>query len=446
MTGVEGLLGARRSARIVRVGRKRATTNPGGAALARAEDDLDAVNRAWSVRANRLMAVLTLAAMAIVASLWSVIGASLAVPILVLGIVLSSYYGLCAILLAHGHIASYPWLPWISTAIEASFGTIVLVIITHVEGPAWAATSPTLLIYPVVIAVSAARLRPALCIFAAAVSAIEYVTLHDVSLSRASGGDALPTLGNWAAAERAFWLMMTGVVTAFVTRKARDLALASGLQASERHRLEREFGRYVSRDVADAILRGDAGRAERRQLSVLFCDLRSFTSICEREPAERVVEMLNTFYEQACAIIDSHGGTVNKFMGDGVLALFGAPDEHPNHVRAAAEAAHDLVAAADELRRRGGIWRHFDVGIGMDTGEVVVGPVGASRRLEYTAIGPTVNRAARLQSLAGQGRRRIVLSAACLEALGPHANVVSIGAQSLKGFAAPEPVYVFRHS
>lgn len=410
--------------------------------------EIDAQNLRWAVTVNRIMTTLVVASGVLVLALWPAIGSQLALPLLALCVILTCYYGLCGFYLTRRGAALPFWTQWVNTALEATVPTIIVAVVAHTKGGEWATTSPTILVYAALIVVSAARMHPELVLFGTGLAILEYLGLYYLVLRPDFGATVLATAEPWAAWERVFWLGCCGIVSAFVTYKGRDLALFGGTQALEKSRLEREFGKYVSRDVADAILRGDTGfgKAERREVSVLFCDLRHFTGICERQPAESVVELLNTYFAQACAIIEAHGGTVNKFLGDGILALFNAPDEHPNHTRAAAEAAHDLLAVADELRRRRGIWEGFDVGIGLDTGSVVVGPIGAPHRLEYTAIGSTVNRAARLQGLSRTGGHRIVLSSAFVERLGPNANVLSLGAVSLKGFSLPEPVFVFRHS
>lgn len=243
-------------------------------------------------------------------------------------------------------------------------------------------------------------------------------------------------------------LLLCAGALVFAGRKLASLASSVQLAARQQHILERHLGRFVSPGVAEVILRGDAGLggAERRDVTVLFCDLRDFTTLCERRHPEDVVELLNTFFERACQIVQQHGGTVNKFMGDGLLALFGAPVEHPEPVMAAASAAHEIMYAVDELRTRGGIWKHLDVGISLDSGDVVVGEVGASSRAEYTAIGTTVNRAARLQGVSREAARRIVISEECARRLGPRANLVGMGAVKLKGLSEPVNVYAFRHS
>ena len=231
---------------------------------------------------------------------------------------------------------------------------------------------------------------------------------------------------------------------------ARLVRLTNEVQTAawQRQRLERHLVRYVSPTVAQVILQGEhrLATAELRDVTVLFCDLRDFTTMCERERPKEVVALLNAFYERACQVVQAHGGTVNKFMGDGLLALFGAPDDHPNPEQAAVGAAHEIMYAADDLRARGGIWKQLDIGISLDAGDVVVGDVGASSRAEYTAIGTAVNRAARLQGVAKEAHRRIVLSGALVARLGPRAAVVSMGAVKLKGLSEPVSVYAFRHS
>jgi adenylate cyclase len=163
--------------------------------------------------------------------------------------------------------------------------------------------------------------------------------------------------------------------------------------------------------------------------------------MCEQEPPEAVLALLNDFYERACAIVERHGGHVNKFLGDGVLAIFGAPEANPRHADSAAAAARDLVCASDELAARGGIWERVRVGIGLDTGDVIVGTVGARNRLEYTAIGTVVNRAARLQALSSAAARRVILSDDCADLVRQHAPVALLGRFEVKGFTDPIAVY-----
>jgi class 3 adenylate cyclase len=439
---------------VERLTQQRPRAGAGAAAVADPSKLLHKIaadNIAGEIMLHRILTGTTASSTLLVLALWPSIGTELAAPLVCFSLALAAYFALMLIMLQRGLSERWPWLPWVATTIEASVGTAVIAIIGHFKGGAWALSSPAQLISPMFLAIVGLRLRPSLCLYATALTLAQLMLLQAMVLLPGVDpllAQELPTLSAWGVAERAFWLVMIGIVTAHGAARARDLALYGGREHWARRKLHRELGRYVSSDVAEAILRGEAafGHAERREVTVLFCDLRNFTSLCEREAPETIVQILNTFFERACAVIAANGGTVNKFLGDGLLVLFGAPEEHPNHARAGAEAAHDLIRVADELRRQGGIWEDFDVGIGLDTGVVVVGAIGAPSRVEYTAIGSTVNRAARLQSIARDQPHRIVVSQPCLVSMGSQANVVSLGPVSLKGFAEPEPVYVFRHS
>lgn len=412
---------------------------------------VDQQNARWEATINRAITMLLGGVVILVVILWATAGTDLGLPLLLLCVAYGAYNGISWLTLVNGSGAALPVLQWVNATVEASLGTAVLAIMALVKGPEWAATSAGLLLYPLAILVSTARMQPRLCLYVGALVSLEYLGLHYVLVRPALDPvmtAQLPNLGDVGAWERAFWLAAAAVLAAVATYQVRRRALLAEAQTYERRWIEKEFGRYVSPDVVRAIMRGEAafGLAERRDVTVLFCDLRDFTGVCVREAPEDVVALLNTFYERVCTIVESHGGTVNKFLGDGVLALFGAPDEHPNHAHAAVEASHEILAAADELKAQGGIWDAFEIGIGVDTGDVVVGPIGSPTRVEYTAIGATVNRAARLQSLARAAQHRIIVSRTTLEALGPRANVVSLGSVSLKGFSGPETVYAFRHS
>jgi class 3 adenylate cyclase len=383
--------------------------------------------------------------------MWAELGAPLASRQLALCAVGTSYFGLSWYLLHYGTPRRAAWLRWVNTTVEPTFVTIGILNIAQTNGPEWAATAGAMALYGVAVAVNVYRMKPLLCAHAAIVAIVGYLAVYFGAIEPNITDEMrahLPPLATWGAWERAFWIALTAGVLAFATTRLRKLAMTRGTELWRRQRVEAEFGRFVSPDVAQAILRGaaGAGAAERREVTVLFCDLRDFTGLCEKETPEQVVALLNTFFEEACRIVREHGGTVNKFLGDGMLALFGAPDEHPNHAQAAAAAAHEMIYAVDRLRERGGVWKHLDVGIGLDTGPVVCGAVGAQTRLEYTAIGSVVNRGARLQGLTRKAHRRIVVSESCVRALGPRANVVSFGEVQLKGFDEPVPVYAFRHS
>ena len=184
--------------------------------------------------------------------------------------------------------------------------------------------------------------------------------------------------------------------------------MASGL--AERERLQDLFGRHVGRDVARAALDGGVKLGgEVREVGVLMIDLVGSTGMATRLPPEEVVTVLNRFFTIVVQTVESYGGMVNKFEGDGALCVFGAPGRRDDPAGAALCTARELRARlVDELSE-------VDVGIGVSAGEAVAGNVGALERFEYTVIGDPVNEAARLSELAKRRPGRVVVSGAAVE-------------------------------
>ena len=176
--------------------------------------------------------------------------------------------------------------------------------------------------------------------------------------------------------------------------------------AFERRRVRDLFARFVPEDVVDDVLARTDGdlRLGGVQLegTILFSDIRGFTTFSETRPAAEVVEILNRYLSAMSDAILDHGGTITAYIGDGIMAVFGAPIQHPDHAERALAAARAML---DEklpefnrwLRSRG--INEFQIGVGLNSGPVMTGNVGSDRRLEYTAIGDTVNTAARLESM-----------------------------------------------
>jgi len=179
-------------------------------------------------------------------------------------------------------------------------------------------------------------------------------------------------------------------------------------EARARERLRKLFSKYVSASVVEKLIgSGDLPdlRGEAMEVSVLFSDIRNFTTISERLSAHEVVEMLNAYFEKACIPMLAEGGSIDKFIGDAIMVEFGAPVKQTDHALRAIRAAVALESVAHDINR----WMaqrfvgrglpEFHVGIGIHTGEVIMGNIGSSQRMEYTAIGDTVNVASRLEGV-----------------------------------------------
>lgn len=230
-------------------------------------------------------------------------------------------------------------------------------------------------------------------------------------------------------------------------------ALGLRLTGEERKRREirQMFGQYVSDEVVERLVASgspDLGGVE-AQVSVLFSDIRNFTTISEKLAAAEVVELINTYFSRATDAILAEGGTIDKFIGDAIMAVFGSPVAHADHARRALRAAVKLSQIADDFRT----WVEtrfadrglpaFDVGIGIHTGEAVVGNIGSTRRMEFTAIGDTVNTASRLEGVTKTVPYRIIISAVTQAAAGEGLNVGPRDSVQVKGRRAPIEVVAF---
>jgi len=201
--------------------------------------------------------------------------------------------------------------------------------------------------------------------------------------------------------------------------------------------------RAVSPGVADQILR-DPDRylrpgGERRTVSILFGDLRGYTSLAEELPPHEAMMVLNTYLGEIIAAVYAHGGTVNQILGDGVMALFGAPISYPDHARRAVSAGLAMQALVGRVRIEGFPDVALQMGIGINSGDVVVGHIGSEQRMDYTAVGDAVNLAARFEQNAGPGQ--ILVTQQTYEAIAEFFEVHSVGTLRTKGREGWSPGY-----
>ncbi len=208
---------------------------------------------------------------------------------------------------------------------------------------------------------------------------------------------------------------------------------------AERERLQAAFGSYVDPALATRLLAqgDDIFTGERIEVTVLFVDIRDFTPFAEANTAEDTVSHLNALFEIVVPAVLDAGGHVNKYLGDGALAVFGAPNALTHHADAA-------VVAALEISRR--VVEHFEgairIGIGINTGQVIAGTIGGAGKLEFTLIGDTVNVAARIEQLTKTTGDTILLTQHTLDALAqPPDGLADRGAHEVKGKSATVHVY-----
>lgn len=220
-----------------------------------------------------------------------------------------------------------------------------------------------------------------------------------------------------------------------------DSAIFEDMAKSE---IRNIFQRYVSPDVMKEMLEspeGDFLKVEKREVTVLFSDLRGFTSLSEKIPPEKVVELLNEHFEVMTEIILKFKGTLDKFVGDEIMAIFGAPIYYEANALRAVKAALAMQEAQKRLTKK---WKKdlgvdVEVGIGINTGEVVVGNIGCRQMTDYTVIGDNVNIAARLCGAAGPGD--ILIAKNTYEEVKRSVRAFELEPMTLKGKKEKQPVF-----
>jgi adenylate cyclase len=182
-------------------------------------------------------------------------------------------------------------------------------------------------------------------------------------------------------------------------------------------------------------------------VTILFADIRRFSAAAEAHTPEEVIGFLNDYFRVTSEAIFRHGGTLDKFMGDGFMALFGAPIAHADDADRAARAAVEIMEHLAKLNREKADsgFCPLVIGIGMNTADVIAGNVGTDRRMEYTVIGDGVNIAARLEKLTKKYEAKILISQAMYDRLSHKASAIPYGEAVLEGRSNPTRIYGIRH-
>jgi len=220
--------------------------------------------------------------------------------------------------------------------------------------------------------------------------------------------------------------------------------MSKGLR--ERERLKMSFARYVSTHVMEKILNSETPlklEGERRKVTILFSDIRQFTQLAENLPPEEVVHLLNEYFEVMIEAIFSHSGTLDKFIGDGIMAEFGAPLDDDQQEEHAIRAA---IAMQKELEKLSAKWEKENkprilMGIGIHTGDAVLGNIGSEKRIEYTAIGDAVNVASRLEQATKVLKAPILISETTYLGAKDKFNFKDLGSMTLPGRKEQIKVY-----
>lgn len=270
----------------------------------------------------------------------------------------------------------------------------------------------------------------------------------------AAAGASIAILGGWTlftvgAFKGGQWLNLVQPVAAGGLALFFGTAYRYFVEGREKRKVAKLFGRYVSRDVYAQLMshpeQAELGGA-RREMTVLFSDIRGFTSVTERGDPEELVGQLNEYFSRMVAIVFRNKGTVDKFVGDMVMALFSAPLDDPAHADNGVRTAIEMVRELGDLNRawaaRG--MTQLDIGIGVNSGDMIAGNIGSSSIMSYTVIGDNVNLGARLESLNKEYKCRIIISDATRTRLTGTYDIRPLGDVVVKGKSKAVQIFEVR--
>ena len=269
-----------------------------------------------------------------------------------------------------------------------------------------------------------------------------------------AAGASMAILGGWTifaitAFKSGLWLNLVQPLAVGALALFFGTAYRYFVEGREKRKVAKLFGRYVSRDVyAQLMAHPDLAElgGKRREMTVLFSDIRGFTSVTERGDPEELVSQLNEYFSRMVEIVFRNKGTVDKFVGDMVMALFSAPLDDPDHAEHGVQAAIEMVSELRELNKE---WlargmTQLDLGIGVNSGDMIAGNIGSSSIMSYTVIGDNVNLGARLESLNKDYKCRIIISDATRARLKGEYDIRPLGDVIVKGKSKAVQIFEVR--
>jgi adenylate cyclase len=327
---------------------------------------------------------------------------------------------------------------YLGVLIETSMPTVALALHMDSMGSMRALGFVIPLVYFIFIILSTLRLDFWLSTFTGFVAASE---LFAMAIFYRPVVEADPAPDVLFHAARSAIILICGTLAGTVGAQLRRQFAASIQAVTARDRVTNLFGQHVSPQVAERLLLdGSSTQSDIRQVAVMFVDFRSFTAASRSRSPQEVVDRLDGAFAVLVEILDRHGGIVNKFLGDGFLALFGAPFDAEDPAHRAVAAAREMLAAMKDINQ-GSNWP-LRIGIGIHFGEVVAGNIGSPRRKEYTVIGDTVNFASRIEALNKEFNSQLLISAAVHDALGEDCtDAVPLGEIPVRGYEQPMKVW-----
>jgi adenylate cyclase len=337
-------------------------------------------------------------------------------------------------------------LRYLNALVEISFPTAAMLFGSEVTSPAYALFTPPAWAYYLFIVLATLRLDFWLCVFTGVVAAAQYGVLGIYLLNQPQTAPVDPMLSAMLNhGMRVGLLLGSGLAAAIVSLQIKRQFTRALRSIEEQNRILGMFGQHVSPAVVDKLLSQDVEIAgEVRHVCVMFLDIQGFTTFSENKRPEEVVEYLNSLFPVMIESVNRHDGIVNKFLGDGFMAVFGAPITDAQDCRNAVAASLEIIKEVALMSKRGDI-APTTIRIGLHSGEAVTGNVGSTARKEYTIIGDVVNLAARLEQMNKQFGSALLVSEMVTQRLGEmQVEQVEHGAVQVKGREQPVKVFELR--
>ncbi|MGE3539225.1 MAG: adenylate/guanylate cyclase domain-containing protein [Candidatus Tectimicrobiota bacterium] len=326
--------------------------------------------------------------------------------------------------------------------LETSLPSLSMIVFARSLEPVYTLISLAPYVYFLCIILSALRLEFWLCVFTGAVAALEYIALAHWYTTTAVQPPLYPMLSSSAYfILKGVVLLMAGLCAGFVTLQIRQRLVKALHVTEEHHQVLRLFGQHVSPAVVRELLHNqhDTGTA-RKHVCIMFTDIRGFTTFAEQRTPEETVAYLNAMFAFMIQIINDHHGIVHQLLGDGLMAIFGAPVSFGNDSENAVQAATAILACLQQEIDAGRI-PPTRLGIGLHAGEVLAGPIGSSLHKEYKVTGDVVNLASRIEQLNKEFNSQLLISGAVLTALSNRDQATPLGPVLVRGRAEPVEVY-----
>ncbi|MCA9692875.1 MAG: adenylate/guanylate cyclase domain-containing protein [Nannocystaceae bacterium] len=336
------------------------------------------------------------------------------------------------------------WLWYVNGVIEISVPTITMILLAdYLTTAVYTLATPAFAIYFLFITLSTLRLNPRLCVFIGVVASLEYLCMAVVLVRGAEVPEGHELMFySWPYhIQRGILLSVVGVTAAFVAREIHRRSVRVYEAQAERAQLLNLFGQHTSPAIVEQLLRHRAELKSRRQrVCIMFLDIRGFTRFSEERAPEAVVDYLNTLFAVGVAEVNRHDGIIHQLLGDGFMAIFGAPLASEGDCQNAVDAALAILTRVGEEVDAGRL-PPTRIGVGLHAGVALTGLVGAEGHREYKVTGDVVNLAARIEQLNKQFESQCLVTQAVLDAATPKVTPRDLGEIEIRGRAGTVHVY-----